>query len=230
MTRQLRDLPASFVPVLSRVATRVHPGAQDCEMKDRAPELDVVVLAARGRRDGWRRRGILAAAAIAAISGLSACGASPSSPGGSSSAGGSANSHQLAFSACMRSHGVTEYPDPNSTGTTPKESPQQLRVSSLVLRTAQSACQHLLAKGNQSAQASDQQVMNALWKFARCLRSHRVPNWPDPLAESDPGEPNTPGFPRTLHGITTTSPRVKSAMNKCQPLLAGIGYPSGGYP
>jgi hypothetical protein len=130
----------------------------------------------------------------------------------------------------MRSHGVSQYPDPGSSGEIPKVSPQQLGVSSSQFQSAQNDCQHLLPNGGQSSQASDQQMMNAMYQFARCVRSHGVPNWPDPLAESDPGQPGTPGFPRNLQGIDPTSPQVMNAQDKCQHFLAGIGYSSGGYP
>ena len=73
-------------------------------------------------------------------------------------------------------------------------------------------------------------MMTAMLNFARCMRSHGVPGWPDPLAESDPGQPGTPGFPRDMAGINQNSPKVKSAMGACQHLMAGIGYGSGGYP
>jgi hypothetical protein len=72
--------------------------------------------------------------------------------------------------------------------------------------------------------------MNAVSKFARCVRSRGVPNWPDPLAESDPGQPGTPGFPREMPGVNHESPQVETAMSTCQHLLARIGYGSGGYP
>jgi len=130
----------------------------------------------------------------------------------------------------MRSHGVSKLPDPDSSGAIPKESLQQLGVSSTVFQAAQNACQHLLPNGSESSQAWDQQTMSALWRFARCVRSHGVSNWPDPLAESDPGQPGTPGFPREIQGVNQNAPPVKNAMGKCQHLLAGVGYGSGGYP
>jgi hypothetical protein len=178
-----------------------------------------------------------AAAAIIATAGLvllaAACGGTPSSIGsrGSLNAGGSTSSPSaVGYSHCMRSHGVPNFPDPTSSGEIPKVGLQQLGVSSSQFQSAQNACRHLLPSGGQSSQASDQQMMNAMYEFARCVRSHGVPNWPDPLAESDPGQPGTPGFPRNLQGIDTTSPQVMNAMDKCQHLLAGIGYASGGYP
>jgi hypothetical protein len=136
----------------------------------------------------------------------------------------------IAFSHCMRAHGVLNFPDPNSSGSIPKVSLQQLGVSRAQFQTAQSACQHLLPSSGQSSPAQIQRVMNALSKFARCVRSHGVPNWPDPLAESDPGQPDTPGFPRNMPGVNQNSPQVESATTACQHVLAGIGYGSGGYP
>ena len=136
----------------------------------------------------------------------------------------------IAFSHCMRAHGVLNFPDPNSSGSIPKVSLQQLAVSRAQFQTAQSACQHLLPSSGLSSPAQIQRVMNALSKFARCVRSHGVPNWPDPLAESDPGQPDTPGFPRNMPGVNQNSPQVESATTACQHVLAGIGYGSGGYP
>jgi hypothetical protein len=134
----------------------------------------------------------------------------------------------LAYTHCMRGHGVLKFPDPNSQGQIPKVGLQQLGVSSAQYQAAQSTCSHLLPSNGGSSQSSDQLMMNSLWKFARCVRAHGVPNWPDPLAESDPGQPGTPGFPRTLTGIDTNSPHVKDAMSACQHLIPG--YASGGYP
>ncbi len=158
-----------------------------------------------------------------------ACGSS--GPSATSAADGSTNAQKaIAFSHCMRSHGVSNLPDPNSSGAIPKKSLQQLGVSRSVFQAAQTACQHLLPSGDQSSQGQDQQVMNALYKFARCVRANGVSNWPDPLTESDPGEPDTPGFPRDIQGVNQDAPQVKTAMDTCQHFLAGIGYGSGGYP
>jgi hypothetical protein len=73
-------------------------------------------------------------------------------------------------------------------------------------------------------------MMVAMFEFARCMRVHNVPNWPDPVAESDPGEPNTPGFPRNMTNINQNAPQVESAARSCQHLMASIGYAKGGYP
>jgi hypothetical protein len=130
----------------------------------------------------------------------------------------------------MRSHGVLRFPDPGSSGVIPKISLEQLGVSRSRFLVAQRGCQRLFPSSGPSSQAQVQQVMTALVEFARCVRSHGVTNWPDPLAESDPGQPGTPGFPRSMPGVNQDAPQVEDAMSSCQHLLAGIGYGSGGYP
>lgn len=138
----------------------------------------------------------------------------------------------MAFARCMRSHGVTHWPDPDSNGQFAKSklSLRQLGVVPVQLQTARKACQGLYPTSGQSADAQDHQMMVAMFRFARCVRARGVSNWPDPVAESDAGEPNTPGFPRNMPNVNQDAPQVKAAMKDCQHLMAGIGYASGGYP
>ena len=75
---------------------------------------------------------IIATAALALLT--AACGGSPSPTGSGDSLGaaGSADSQSsnsqkmLAFSHCVRSHGVPNFPDPNSSGVLPKSQVAQL--------------------------------------------------------------------------------------------------------
>jgi hypothetical protein len=151
-----------------------------------------------------------------------------------SCASGSSGSHaaQLGSTTATSSNAAAalNFPDPNRAGAIPKVSLQQLGVSTSQFQTAQRACQKSLPNGGQSSAAQVQRVMTALSRFARCVRSDGVPSWPDPLAESDAGEPGTPGFPRNMPGVNQDAPQVENALAKCQHLLAGIGYASGGYP
>jgi hypothetical protein len=119
------------------------------------------------------------------------------------SSNGSAASPQngwLAFSDCMRSHGVSRFPDPGSNGELPKVSLSQLGVSSSQFQAAQSACQRFRPTGGSRTQEADclmlgncpaaevEQIRTAELRYARCMRSHGVPNWPDPT-------PNSQGMP-----------------------------------
>jgi hypothetical protein len=89
----------------------------------------------------------------------------------------------------MRSHGVPDYPYPNSSGQLPKITPAneaQLGVSDSRFQAAQTACQALWPYQGPTAAQQRQELAGAL-TFARCMRSHGVPNWPDPTTDPDSG-------------------------------------------
>src|SRR5215472_19215811 len=89
----------------------------------------------------------------------------------------------------MRSHGVPDYPDANGSGQLPKITPAneaQLGVSDSRFQVAQTACQHLWPYQGPTAAEARQELADAV-KFARCMRSHGVPNWPDPRTDPDSG-------------------------------------------
>ena len=139
---------------------------------------------------------------------VAACGGSPSAAGSgeSSSAGDSA----VAFSACMRTHGVSYFPDPDSSGAIPKVVPQQLGVSSSRFQQAQNTCADLL----QPAEAQVQQTLSGMLDFAWCMRSHGVHDWPDPTTDSD----GQPVF--DLQGrINPDTPQMGSTSDQCSHLL-----------
>jgi hypothetical protein len=182
---------------------------------------------------------VLAALALLAA----ACGGSnvPGVAGGrSSSPSNSAQQSVLAFSGCMRSDGVPDFPDPDSSGHLPKADPQQLGVSSSQLQTAQQTCQHLLPSNggaintdsiqqcmlaNECPPALVQQVLNEERNFARCMRSHGVPNWPDPVIDSQ----GRPVFAISIskNGFDPYSPQIWAKGNGCSHLMPGLpGLPA----
>jgi hypothetical protein len=136
-----------------------------------------------------RRRSLPVAVILPAVLALlaSACsggGSSAGSAGSSSASGSSSSASALAFSRCMRSHGVPNFPDPDSSGALPKITPQQLGVSSSQFQAAQNACVSLL----QPSDAQVLQTLSGMRDFARCMRSHGVTDWPDPTTDSS-GQP-----------------------------------------
>ena len=148
---------------------------------------------------------------------------SSSGSGGSSNAGGSPTAPSaVGYSACVRSHGVPNFPDPSSSGQIPKTSAQQLGVSSSQLQVALTACRPLLPSSNQPGpptRAELQQAWSGTRNFARCMRSHGVSNWPDPT--SDPGpHPERPTFTLPV-GIDQNSPQITAKVRECEPLLHG---------
>jgi hypothetical protein len=143
------------------------------------------------------KRSILLVALAAAIVALVLTSCSGSSSGGSSAASSADGlpGSAVAYSACMRSHAVPSFPDPDSTGSLTKADARQLGVSDAQLQAAEQACRHLLpdygttvdAGSVQQCMEADvcppalvQQVLIEERRFAQCMRSHGVPHWPDP--------------------------------------------------
>ena len=101
-----------------------------------------------------------------------------------------------------------------------KETPQQLGVSSSELQTAQRGCIHLLPGGGQPTRAELQQSWHDFLTFARCMRRHGVPNWPDPTRY--PQHPERPTFDLQSVGIDPHSHQVNAKIHDCETLLHGI--------
>jgi hypothetical protein len=136
----------------------------------------------------------------------------------SSSTSSSASNGPLAFSRCMRSRGVPNFPDPNGSGAISKKTPQQLGVSSSRYQTAQTACAHLLPNSGGVSQAEIQQMMSGMRKFAGCMRSHGVSNWPDPTTDRA-------GYPifYLQRKIDANAPQISTKIHACQHLLPQSG-------
>ena len=129
--------------------------------------------------------------------------------GGGSHAARSPESGALAFARCMRTNGVSRYPDPASGGQLVKESPEQLGVSSSQFQTAQSACRRLLPNGGNGPTAAQVQQIRALsLHFAECVRAHGVPGFPDP--DSSGRIPDPAGV-----GVDQGSPKFEAANDAC---------------
>jgi hypothetical protein len=179
--------------------------------------------------------GICALALVGACSGnLSSAGSGGSPTGGgsanSSNAAGPANAPLVAFSRCVRLHGVANFPDPQAGASSAKfPSAQQLRVSSSQLSSAETACQRLLPVGvdDQFPPSEVPLLLRSMLPFSSCMRSHGVPNFPDPAIDSE----GRPIFPLSTHGISLSyshSQKFNTAIGKCQNLaprqLGGIPF------
>ncbi|GEM_PF-492506 len=190
----------------------------------------------RARPPAIRIAAILTTVAMALLA--AAC-SSPSSAGtGSPSAAGPASSSPaagssataqsaVAYSQCMRANGVPKYPDPASGGQLPKGDAQAFGVSDAQYQAAQRTCQHLMPTSGSFDQQSQecieagdcppalvQQMLTADRKFAQCMRSHGVPNWPDPTLDAN----GAPVFKVSAAGITHTqthSPPMEVVIMAC---------------
>jgi hypothetical protein len=156
----------------------------------------------RRRRAGLRQAGVLAAAVAGIALLAAACG------GGSSAAAGSATRQQLlAYARCMRSHGVPDWPDPTSQGTFVATG---IDAASNQVKQANFACQYLLPNdGLPAASGAQEQLLRQSLKYALCMRSHGILNFPDPVRAGDEGV----AFP--IAGYDPGSPQVQSANKAC---------------
>lgn len=151
-------------------------------------------------RPGGRRalRGLAVAAAIGLSLLASACGSSGAKVAQVGTGGGTNPSPlQQTYSACMRSHGVPTFPDANTDGEIPAAGTDK---GSPAFRRADHACRGLLRGGRLHGQASPV-LEHQLLAFAKCMRAHGVPKFPDPIFHPDgrvefgvPEDPNSPSF------------------------------------
>jgi hypothetical protein len=120
-----------------------------------------------------------------------------------------------AYSACMRRHGVPTFPDPDSSGTIHiPESIDRLPTA----QAAYHAC-HNLAPSEGSVTGQGPTMSQAqLLAFAKCMRSHGVPKFPDPQVVN--GHIN---MPLTAGQIDPSSPVVTAAIAACRSTLGPAG-------
>jgi hypothetical protein len=126
---------------------------------------------------------------------------------------------------CMRSHGVANMPDPAANGTLNVKfatggkdgapAASGINRNSAQYISADKTCRPLLPNGGEPTPAQTQQALATALKFARCMRSHGVSNYPDP-------NPANPGVVR-LFGIDRNSPQFQAGAKVCETLVPGSG-------
>lgn len=182
----------------------------------------------RPGRNGPRRALALAALAVTATL-VAACGGN-NPPG----ATGSAQYHKaLAFSKCMRSHGALGFPDPTSQGTI---TVTQALMNNPQIQAAAPSCKNLLPRGAvQLPAALQRKLATQALQYAACMRSHGVPNFPDPIvhdgqisfrvaaAAGAPAPQSSAGSgPKPSAGSAPAMPpQFQAAQQACQKLLPG---------
>jgi hypothetical protein len=126
------------------------------------------------------------------------------------------------FVACMRSHGVANFP-------APVISPGSIAIridpglaNSPHFKSAQAACQHLIPGKPSTPQIGAQQQADYL-KAAACMRSHGIAGFPDPVFPA----PGDVAF-RLPTGMDANSPQFEAAREICEKLIpAGLPYSNG---
>lgn len=162
---------------------------------------------------------------------IAACGSSASNSS-STPAFAAAQASALAFTHCMRSHAVPNFPDPSPGGGFPMiGGPDGINMNSPAFQAAQKACQKLMpgavpgGRGHPSAE-----LVKAMLARTKCMREHGVPDFPDPIRSppASPGHGAVIGsqgvyFWLQLDTVNYLSPAFKQAASRCGFNLPGVG-------
>jgi hypothetical protein len=172
------------------------------------------------------RRLIPSTAALAGVALLAAgCGGSgPTTTGSSSSKPPPGNfvADAYKYAACMRNHGVANFPDPkvSHTGGGTQIAIRAVGPNSPQFNSASQACRGILpppSAADQAQQAADERRhAQDLVSFARCLRSHGITRFPDPNGQ---GQLSL----QEVHadGIDLQAPSFRAAALACVPASNG---------
>ncbi len=137
------------------------------------------------------------------------------SPGGTSSLSNQA----VAYGGCMRAHGVPDFPDPkvSSTGHEVRVAVSAAAANNPHFKSAQQACHHLLPGGESGAHPIPPREQAQYLRLAACIRSHGVPNFPDPTFSEG-------GVHLPQGSVNPHSPQVRAAEQACRSLIpASVG-------
>ena len=165
----------------------------------------------------WLTRTI---AGVVSATAIAACGSSGlGATGGASTGPGSGNPAALAASECMRAHGIPNFPDPTQSpggeGLSVTRTPGSSAVtvagipfSGPAFTAAAKTCR--FGPGDRGHRGVPESTKVKELAFARCMRAHGVPNFPDPKFPAGGGieRPEVPG-------VSLNSPAVQQAEVTC---------------
>jgi hypothetical protein len=134
------------------------------------------------------------------------------------SSGASPLAEAVAYSQCVRSHGVPNFPDPVQTpsggyGYRTKG----IDPSSPAFQGALQACKALPSPWNSTGQQLSTVQQQTWLDWAKCIRAHGVPDFPDPTFS---------GMEVHDSGVASNSPQLQAAIGACKsqtPSVGGLG-------
>jgi len=130
----------------------------------------------------------------------------------------------LKYVACMRAHGLPNFPDPNSQGAISVGPGSGIDPSSPKFQAAQKACQSVLPNGGPPTPQQLAKMEQKALAFSACMRKHGLPDFPDPQFSSGGGI----GIRIRLGGpnsdLNPSSPVFQAAQKACRGI---IGKPPG---
>ncbi len=159
---------------------------------------------------------------VAVISGCGSTAPADIGAGGSGANNTAANAQKaVKFATCMRSNGVSQFPDPSASGKLTIDAVangSSLDPNSPAFKRAISACKHLEPAGFTGSKRSSQQQQAAL-TFAQCIREHGVKDFPDPIPNGPLVDTNRIPSAAEPGGMSI----LNAAMQKCRDVAAAAG-------
>jgi hypothetical protein len=167
-------------------------------------------------------RPLVALAMVALI-----CAGCSNAPADNSAGDTAAANHDQAvkFAECMRNHGVSQFPDPDASGTFTIDgvvNGSSLDPNSVAWKNAIDACKDLEPAGFTGTKRTAAQQQGAL-KFAQCMRDNGVPDFPDPTADGPLIDTTRIPSAKRTGGMTI----LHAAMQKCRDFAAAAGVTGG---
>lgn len=165
-----------------------------------------------------RRALQIVATAVLAVLIPAACGGSSGPVQVGTNPSPNSSSSPVGMSRCMRAHGLSNFPDPSNgsggvgfhgvilsaNGTLVVDG---ITFAGPVAEKAESACRRFLPPAGPPPAPSAAQKAAAV-KFAQCMRTHGVPDFPDPTFSSTRG-------PNQVSSLNLDSPAFKQAAAAC---------------
>lgn len=123
------------------------------------------------------------------------------------------------FSACMRSHGVPNFPDPNGEGGISIGPSSGIDPRSPKFQAAQKVCRKVLPNGGQPTPAQAAKARQSALAFSACMRRHGVKDFPDPQFSGGRVSISIHGSPGS--DLDPSSPVFQAAQKACKGNLPG---------
>jgi hypothetical protein len=128
------------------------------------------------------------------------------------------------YPRCMRTHGVTNFPDPvvhqNGGNTQVAMVINKSITAAPAFKSARSYCQRYLPRGGNGPELSPQQEQArklGMISFAQCMHAHGVSSFPDPTAQ---GQLTLPMI-AAAH-IDIAAPSIQNIARNCAPASHGL--------
>jgi hypothetical protein len=180
------------------------------------PAMLIATASPAGRRGRFPAIMLVALSCVAALAG---CGSSSKPQTKVSSVG---RPGFLSFSACMRSNGITNFPDPGPGGGIQISAGSGINPFSPAFKAAQAKCKKLLPGGGPPSGPPSAQAMKQALETSECMRAHGVSGFPDPTTK----QPSSPAGYSAIEDrsgvviaipdtINPTSPAYQHAASIC---------------